>query len=86
MILPFSPQNNDGNIWADNDCDFQALSKTTKENGATVIIPRSHLWGPDRCPLDEETISAELEVGDAAMFVGNVYHAGGANVTKYYLL
>lgn len=64
---------------------FQALSKTTRENGATVIIPRSHLWGPDRCPLDEETISAELEVGDAAIFVGNVYHAGGANVTKYCL-
>jgi ectoine hydroxylase-related dioxygenase (phytanoyl-CoA dioxygenase family) len=60
------------------------LSRTTKENGATVIIPKSHLWGPDRCPLDEETVSAELEVGDAAIFVGNVYHAGGANVTKYF--
>lgn len=57
------------------------MTKTTKENGATVIIPKSHLWGPDRCPLDEEAIPAELEIGDAAIFVGNVYHAGGANVT-----
>lgn len=59
-----------------------ALTKTTKENGATVIIPKSHLWGPNRCPLDEEAIPAELDIGDAAIFYGNVYHAGGANVTK----
>ncbi|KAM3502492.1 hypothetical protein MY10362_004810 [Beauveria mimosiformis] len=58
-----------------------ALTKTTRENGATIIIPKSHLWGPDRCPLDEEAIPAELEIGDAAIFLGNVYHAGGANVT-----
>ncbi|CEJ85105.1 Putative Phytanoyl-CoA dioxygenase family protein [[Torrubiella] hemipterigena] len=59
-----------------------ALTKTTKANGATIIIPQSHLWGPDRCPLDEEAIPAELDVGDAAIFFGNVYHAGGGNVTK----
>ncbi|KAK5992441.1 Dioxygenase swnH1 [Cladobotryum mycophilum] len=58
-----------------------ALSRTTRANGATVVIPKSHLWGPDRCPLDKEAISAELEVGDAAIFVGNVYHAGGSNTT-----
>ncbi|RFU73623.1 hypothetical protein TARUN_8626 [Trichoderma arundinaceum] len=84
------PLHRDDSDYHTRNCDMPvmlgcvtALSKTTKENGATVIIPRSHLWGPDRCPLDEETISAELEVGDAAIFVGNVYHAGGANVTKY---
>ncbi|KAH6714158.1 hypothetical protein BKA61DRAFT_735681 [Leptodontidium sp. MPI-SDFR-AT-0119] len=59
-----------------------AVTRTTKENGATVVIPKSHLWGPDRCPLDEEAIPAELEIGDAMIFVGNVYHAGGANTTK----
>ncbi|KND87325.1 Uncharacterized protein TOPH_08056 [Tolypocladium ophioglossoides CBS 100239] len=71
------------------NCDFPvmlgcvtALTKTTKENGATIIIPKSHKWGSDRCPRDEEAIPAELEVGDAAIFVGNVYHAGGANITK----
>ncbi|KAF5591230.1 phytanoyl dioxygenase [Fusarium subglutinans] len=60
-----------------------ALTKTTKENGATIVIPKSHLWGPDRCPLDEEAIPGELEIGDAMLFLGNVYHAGGANTTKY---
>ncbi|KAK2672825.1 hypothetical protein RAB80_010368 [Fusarium oxysporum f. sp. vasinfectum] len=63
-------------------CCVTALTKTTKDNGATIVIPKSHLWGPDRCPLDEEAIPGELEIGDAMLFLGNVYHAGGANITK----
>ncbi|EPS25387.1 hypothetical protein PDE_00320 [Penicillium oxalicum 114-2] len=59
-----------------------ALTKTTKENGATIAIPGSHLWGPDRRPLNEEAIPAELEPGDAFIFLGNLYHAGGSNITR----
>ncbi|PYI09846.1 PhyH-domain-containing protein [Aspergillus sclerotiicarbonarius CBS 121057] len=59
-----------------------ALTRTTKENGATIAIPGSHLWGPERQPLDEEAVPAELEAGDAFIFLGNLYHAGGANVTE----
>ncbi|KAK7900808.1 hypothetical protein LTR67_003092 [Exophiala xenobiotica] len=59
-----------------------ALTKTTKENGATICIPGSHVWGPERCPYDEEAVPAELEPGDALIFVGNLYHAGGGNITK----
>ncbi|KAG4437909.1 hypothetical protein IFR05_006628 [Cadophora sp. M221] len=58
-----------------------ALTKTTKENGATIVIPGSHLWGPDRCPYDEEAIPAELNPGSALIFLGNTYHAGGGNTT-----
>ena len=58
-----------------------ALTKTTKENGATIVIPGSHLWEPERCPYDEEAIPVELNPGDALIFVGNMYHAGGGNVT-----
>jgi ectoine hydroxylase-related dioxygenase (phytanoyl-CoA dioxygenase family) len=58
-----------------------ALTKTTAENGATIVIPGSHLWGPDRCPKNEEAIPAELEPGDALIFAGNLYHAGGGNST-----
>ncbi|ODA79216.1 hypothetical protein RJ55_04809 [Drechmeria coniospora] len=71
------------------NCDFPvmlgcvtALTKTTRSNGATVVIPGSHRWGPQRCPRDDEAIPAELDVGDATIFVGNVYHAGGANSTR----
>ena len=58
-----------------------ALTKTTKENGATIVIPGSHVWDLDRCPYDEEAVPAELEIGDALIFVGNTFHAGGGNVT-----
>lgn len=60
-----------------------ALTRTHKNNGATIVIPGSHLWeDEDRIPLVEETIPAELEPGDATIFVGNLYHAGGANITQ----
>jgi len=58
-----------------------AVMKTTKANGATVVIPGSHKWKGDRCPQEYETVAAELEPGDTLMFLGNVYHAGGANTT-----
>jgi len=58
-----------------------ALTKTTKENGATVVIPGSHTWGPERAPLEHEAIPAELEIGSAMIFLGNTYHAGGKNTT-----
>ncbi|KAK4507160.1 hypothetical protein PRZ48_000894 [Zasmidium cellare] len=41
-----------------------------------------HLWGPERCPLDEEAVPIELEPGSALIFLGNMYHAGGGNTTK----
>ena len=63
-----------------------ALTKTTAENGATIVIPGSHLWGPDRCPYDHEAVPAELEPGSALIFVGNLYHAGGGNTTKWVLI
>jgi ectoine hydroxylase-related dioxygenase (phytanoyl-CoA dioxygenase family) len=31
-----------------------ALTKTTKENGATIVIPGSHLWDSERQLYDEE--------------------------------
>ena len=58
-----------------------ALTRTTAANGATIVIPGSHTWGPERMPLDAEAVPAELEIGDTLCFLGNTYHAGGANVT-----
>lgn len=58
-----------------------AVTKTTAANGATICIPGSHLWEADRMPLDSETVPAELNPGDALIFVGNMYHAGGGNKT-----
>ncbi|KAF2500800.1 PhyH-domain-containing protein [Lophium mytilinum] len=61
-----------------------AETRTTPENGATVVIPGSHKWGDweDRPPMPEETIPATLEPGDALLFDGAVFHGGGTNSTE----
>nr|KIR83266.1 phytanoyl-CoA dioxygenase [Cryptococcus tetragattii IND107] len=56
-----------------------AGSKCTKKNGATAVIPGSHLWGPDRAPKVEECTHAEMEAGDALFTLGSCYHGAGEN-------
>lgn len=60
-----------------------ALSEFTDENGATRVIPGSHKWedfAENGTP--EDTVPAEMEVGDAIFITGKVVHGGGANRTK----
>lgn len=54
-----------------------AISRFTEANGATRLIPRSHLWGPDRAPTPEETIGVEMESGSVLLWLGGLYHGGG---------
>ncbi|KAL4751595.1 hypothetical protein BDW72DRAFT_192788 [Aspergillus terricola var. indicus] len=56
--------------------------KTTFENGATLAIPGSHLWGSDRVPKADEAVCAEMDVTDCWVMLGGLYHAGGANITQ----
>lgn len=60
-----------------------ALTDTTKYNGATRVIPGSHLWGPSRCPdtNKENVCYLELEKGDCAFMLGSTYHAASSNST-----
>jgi hypothetical protein len=63
----------------------------TRENGATRVVPGSHLW-PDRqllpaeqvvAPPGPETIAyAEMPAGSAVVYLGGTIHAGGANSTS----
>lgn len=46
----------------------------TKENGATLVIPGSHLWGKERCGYPQEAVSAEMSKGSALLFLGSVMH------------
>jgi len=65
-------------------CFFVAGTKTTRENGATRVVPGSHLWdySTPPPPADDSTIQcAELEPGDAFMMLGGCYHGAGANMT-----
>ncbi|OAG45085.1 hypothetical protein AYO21_00433 [Fonsecaea monophora] len=62
-----------------------ATVKTTRENGATVLIPGSHRWKDDRCPYDHEAVPAELEPGDATIFLGSTYVRMYRQVENQYL-
>lgn len=55
---------------------------TTVENGATQVIPGSHLWGDERPPYRDELISAELAKGDAVILLGSLYHCGATNYSS----
>ena len=59
------------------------VSKVTKENGATEVVPGSHIWDDQRKPVyPEEVTYAEMEPGDGVFILGNCYHAAGANITE----
>jgi ectoine hydroxylase-related dioxygenase (phytanoyl-CoA dioxygenase family) len=59
-----------------------ALTDFTEANGATRIIPGSHLL--DHSPeygADYESIAAEMPKGSVLVWVGSLWHGGGANAT-----
>lgn len=58
-----------------------ALDDFTATNGATEILPGSHLWGgetPDE--FDTRSCKIEMSAGSVAVFLGSTYHRGGANL------
>jgi ectoine hydroxylase-related dioxygenase (phytanoyl-CoA dioxygenase family) len=59
-----------------------ALTPFTSSNGATRVVPGSHLWAPDREPQADEICQAIMPKGAALLYSGNVIHSGGANETK----
>jgi len=56
-----------------------ALDDFTAENGATVVIPGSHLWG-ERMPSPDDAVRpVVMPRGSMLLFVGTLWHGGGAN-------
>ena len=59
------------------------LDDFTAANGATRLVPGSHLWEDDRRPnADTEIALAEMPAGSALCYLGNLWHGGGANQTE----
>ena len=58
-----------------------ALDDFTAANGATRLVPGSHLR-PEGKPDPAETIPAEMPAGSVLMFSGRLYHGAGANTTS----
>ena len=60
-------------IWAFDDF--------TEHNGATEVIPGSHVWGPDdqAAPDDPRAVKVLMPAGSAVLFAGTLVHRGGAH-------
>jgi len=61
-----------------------ALTDFTEANGATRVVPGSHLWQNPDYFADEanvDTIAAEMPKGSVLVWHGSTWHGGGANVT-----
>ena len=59
-----------------------AIDDFTPDNGATMVIPGSHLWGPDRRAQADEAMPCVMPAGSAVFFLGTLVHGGGANRTS----
>lgn len=66
---PIEPQFN--TIWA--------LTDFTEENGATHVVPGSHMWELDRDARPDETVQAVMRRGSVLLYSGTVIHGGGEN-------
>jgi ectoine hydroxylase-related dioxygenase (phytanoyl-CoA dioxygenase family) len=56
-----------------------ALTDFTASNGATRVVPGSHLWERGRIPQPHEITQAIMPKGAGLIYSGNVIHSGGAN-------
>jgi ectoine hydroxylase-related dioxygenase (phytanoyl-CoA dioxygenase family) len=57
------------------------LDDFTEANGTTRVVPGSHRWGATLPPPDVETRSVEMDAGSALIYLGSLWHGGGANRT-----
>ena len=58
-----------------------ALDPFTAENGATEVVPRSHLL-TSKVDQDEPTVTVEMPVGGLLLWDGALWHRGGGNSTE----
>jgi ectoine hydroxylase-related dioxygenase (phytanoyl-CoA dioxygenase family) len=59
-----------------------AITDFTEANGATRLIPGSHLRDEAPNPLERyDTMAAEMAKGSVLVWVGSLWHGGGANMT-----
>lgn len=57
-----------------------ALDDFTEDNGATQVIPRSHLWADDApLPRAEQAVTIRMPAGSLLVLAGNLVHRGGEN-------
>lgn len=58
-----------------------AIDGFTEANGATRVIPGSHRWAGERPDAATPTVPVEMPRGSLLVYVGTLWHGGGANRT-----
>ena len=59
-----------------------AITDFTEENGATKMVPGSHLWPEGREPTDtDEVLTMAMPRGSFAVWLGSTWHGAGQNLT-----
>jgi len=58
-----------------------ALDDFTVENGATRVVPRSHVWQSPSQRAEGTVAQAVMPKGSALIYLGSVLHGSGANRT-----
>ena len=53
----------------------------TEENGATRLVPGSQHWIDERPGARLRTVAVTMPAGSAMLYVGSLWHGGGANST-----
>ena len=56
-----------------------AIDEFTSQNGATQVIPGSHRWGTEPPSDDVEVVDVVMPAGSVVIFLGTLWHRGGAN-------
>ncbi|TNC81126.1 MAG: phytanoyl-CoA dioxygenase [Oleiphilus sp.] len=56
-----------------------AIDEFTEDNGATVLIPESHLLGQEIITDRGLTVPAVMPAGSVVFFLGTTWHGGGSN-------
>jgi ectoine hydroxylase-related dioxygenase (phytanoyl-CoA dioxygenase family) len=61
-----------------------AIDDFTEENGATLVLPKSHLWGSRFPNADDQPdlVPAVMPSGSAIFFLGTLWHGAGANRSR----
>jgi len=56
-----------------------AVDAFTDDNGATVVIPGSHRWGPRKPTPEDQELPITMPAGSCVFFLGTMWHGGGTN-------
>lgn len=59
-----------------------AVTDFTAANGATRVVPGSHLWPGGQEPEPGSAVPAEMAAGSALFWLGSTWHGAGANHTE----